>query len=183
MSRRRDDNYPVRRGRRVRAGSYVRQYYNGTLMVMMCVCVRVRVRQCECDGGRTLNGTRTARSLDGDWTTVAAAVATDRRSAIPTPHSAFRLAARPPGPAWTWPAPANGWAATARTPTLPRSRSPTPQCLRCSFIIMCVCVCVCWFFFFFILFFPILFYWNTDGRRAECTRRLSRAATAIIANK
>lgn len=34
----------------------MRQYYNGTLMVMMCMCVRVRVTECECDGGRTLNG-------------------------------------------------------------------------------------------------------------------------------
>lgn len=159
--------------------------YDNIIMVhwwwwCVCVCVyaleSVSVTAGARSMGRARHGlwTATERRLRRRWRRTAT-----RPSPLRTPRSVLRPAHRSP---------------RGRGPRRPMAepRPPAPphypdhdhqQCLRCSFIIMRACVCGYVLVFFFKYFFPILFYWNTDGRRAECTRRLSRAATAIIANK
>lgn len=86
----------------------------------MCVCVYTLENVSVTAGARSIGRARyglwtaTERQLRRRWRRSA-----DRHSALATPHSTLGRATRPPDPAWTWPAPANGWDATARTPTLP----------------------------------------------------------------
>jgi len=159
-----------------------RQYYNGTVMVCVCVCVYTLENVSVTAGARSIG-----RARYGLWTATerqlraAAAVASVGgpplgHPPLRTPRSVVRPAHRTPrgrGPRRPMaetrpPAP----------PHYPRSRSPPPQCLRCSFIRGCVCVRV--YVFFFCTHFSDFILLKHGRTSVECTRRLSRAVAATM---